>query len=150
MKRRNLLAGITVVSLSGCLGSGSSDESKNGAILNGVVITNFLSEDKKVEIVIQDKEETHVNKEVVAEAGEIDDSDNRYYGGAVLQCEWPETPGVYTGRARLKGDSEWASIETTDKYDEGCEHFEFVIGDNGIDPTTRPCRGHAYACGYDE
>jgi len=150
MKRRNLLAGIGAVAGAGCLDSGLSGRSGSGVVLNGVVITNYLNEDETVEIVIEAEEETYVDKEVVAEAGEVDRNDNRYYGGVVLKCEWPETPGVYTARVRLEGDSEWVEIETTDEYDDGCEHFEFVIEDHGLDVTARPCRNHEYGCDHDE
>lgn len=150
MRRRNLLAGIGTAAVGGCLGNSSPSESGSGVVLNGVVITNFVSKDETIEIVIEDEVETYVDKVVVAEAGEFDRDDDRYYGGAVIECEWPETPGIYTVRARPEGDSEWIEIETTDEYDDGCEQFEFVLEEHGLEVTTRPCRGHEYACGHDE
>lgn len=150
MKRRSLLAGLGAISVAGCLGNGAPTESGSGVILNGVVITNFLNEDKTVEIIIKDQQETYIDKEVLAKAGKFDSKENRYYGGAILNCEWPASPGSYTARARLNGKSTWVEIETTGEYEDNCEQFEYVIEENGLTVTSRSCKGHAYACGYNE
>lgn len=133
MNRRTLLAGIGTVSIAGCLSGDPLDIGNSDVVMNGVAITNFQREDKRVEIQVADQEQTFVDRTVVAEAAEYDEDDSRRYGGATLDCEWPDSPGIYTARARFEGESEWAEITSTDEYDEGCELFEFVIEGHGLD-----------------
>lgn len=138
------------MSVAGCVGDGFAGWTGGDAVLNGIVINNFTQQDRTVEIVVEDAERTYVDREVVAAAMEYDRAEDRMYGGATLACDWPGTSGTYRARARLAGETEWVAIESTDEYDEGCELFEFVVEDYGLDVTARPCRGQAYACGYDE
>lgn len=152
MKRRTVLAGIGVAATGGCLKRDVYGVLKPGVILNGIYITNYVPEEKVVEVVLEDSEETYVEREVVAEAGEWgkENGVKVLRGGATLECDWPADQRHFSAKARLEGSSEWVAIEPSYKYEEKCEFFRFVVEDWGLDATTSPCRSRGYKCGYNE